>query len=212
MRIFIFFTLLLLANHGISQADISVTDAPVDSLPYVNSEIQELKNDASKFAMGKAETGLEYFQGVLAGIVLADLDMRRLDILDDQNAAVNEFVENGKLCLMHVASLRESMAFYTTANWPLISKFNELTIAWLDCVEKLVNDYHFKLAASYSKADEDWTDADWDLYEEYLVVLDNYYAIDDEWVEFQYAYAEANGFEIGFIIDEDAMLDTESSE
>lgn len=212
MRNLILVTLFFIANAGISQTDTVATSISTDTLPYIKSELQELKNDASTFAMGRAESGIVYFQGVLAGIVLADLDIRRFDALDEQNAPVADFVKNGESCLMHIAALRESMTFYTNAGWPLSAKFHELTIAWLDCVEGLVKNHYFKLGEAFSKADEDMTDEEWDLYEEFYLAQTIYFEVDQEWVDFQFEFAEANGFEIGFLIDEDAMLETEASE
>ncbi|MFT5821136.1 MAG: hypothetical protein ACI8ZM_002385 [Crocinitomix sp.] len=207
MHNLIFLSLLFITHMSIAQADTIVTAEPIDTAVVLDNDLQMYKDDAARFAMGRAESGLEYFQGILAGVVLADLDALKFVLLDEQNASVDEFVKTGNLCLMHIASLRESMTFYSDAKWPLSAEFHELTIAWLDCSEGLVNDYYFKLAEAFSKADDDMTDAEWDLYDIYAAALEIYFKIDGEWVDFQYKFAEANGFEIGSEIDQDAMLE-----
>ncbi|NOQ74062.1 MAG: hypothetical protein GQ574_18795 [Crocinitomix sp.] len=212
MRNLIFLTLLFLANAGIAQTDAVVTDERSDSTVAVEGELEKLKNDAATFAIGKAESGQAYFQGILAGLVLADVDLRRFDVLDEENASVDAFMENGNKCLMHIASLRASLKFYELAKWPLRAEFHKLTIAWLDCVEGMVNDHYFKLAEAFSKADDDMTDAEWDLYDTYYEAMETYYSVDNEWVDFQYKFAAANGFEIGYLIDEDALVEPAPSE
>jgi hypothetical protein len=208
MRILFAIIFLVLANVGISQADTTITQISIDSTKTVNAELQQYENDAAAFATGKANSGLAYFQGVLAGVILADVDMRKFETLDDQNGSVEDLVKAANSCLMHIAALRESLKFYSNAKWPLTAKFNELTIEWLDCLEQLVSDYYFKLAVPFSKEDSEMTDAEWDLYEEYVVALETYYAIDSKWVDYQYTFAEANGFVIGGLIEEDKLMDT----
>lgn len=178
----------------------------------IERELQDLKDEAESFAQGNAADGFVYFQGILAQLVLIDLDIRRFEILDDKNASVKKITENGDTCLTSIKALHESMAFYTEASWPLREQMHENTVRWLNSVEILVNEYYFKMAEALSRSDDTWTDADWEFYERYLVAMENYYTVDEEWVEFQYEYAEANDFEIGWIIDEDALLEPSADE
>ncbi|NOQ72372.1 MAG: hypothetical protein GQ574_10250 [Crocinitomix sp.] len=172
----------------------------------------EIHDAAAGFAEGLSSTGQGYFSGLLAEVIEVDVKFKEVERMDDMDAEAEKIEETLDATLEKIDEARTAIDLYEDKTWPKRAEFHTLSVEWFDAVEDLVNDYLFDLTDQMSRPEEDWSDDEWTAYEDYLVALDSYYEVDQRWVEFQYVYAEANDFEIGGTIDEEAMVDEAISE
>jgi len=169
---------------------------------------EDFEEATVSFEDGGATNGEEYFFGVQAEVVEIDVMLREVDNFDEIDASEEEFNIHYDTMLVMIENCKKAMNLYDGKGWPMQQDLEDLTIEWLDAVAGLVNDYLYKLAKPMSVPDDKWKDADFDLYDEYLVALEAYYEVDNRWVDMQYTYAEANGFELSDeTIDMDAMIE-----
>ena len=160
------------------------------------------------FEDGGAESGEQYFFGVQAEVIEVDVKFREVELLDEEDAPASEINAALDSVKMIIKDAKRSMKLYNGKNWPLQDELNDITTQWFDGIQMLVDDYLRPLAPVFSKPDSDWSDDEVDLYTEYLDAYDEYLEIDEEWVNFQYEYAEANGFTFGTeTIDVDALVE-----
>lgn len=164
---------------------------------------------AVSFSNGEASTGEQYFFGVLADVVKVDAKVLEIDNLDDKDAELSVFNETLDSCLILIKDTRKALDLYKDKTWPKREKLHDLTIEWLSTVENIVNTYLRQLAPAMAVADEEWTDADFDLYDKYVAALEVYDEVDGRWVEFQFEFAKANDFELNETetIDMDALVE-----
>ena len=168
---------------------------------------EDFDNATLTFAEGGAETGEQYFFGVQAEVISVDVKFREVEMLDDEDAPVEEINAMLDSVNLIIKNSRSAMKKYNGKDWPLQNELNEVTNKWFDGIKMLVDDYLRPLAPAFAKPDGDWTDDEIDLYTEYLDAYDEYLEIDEEWVNFQYDYASANGFTFGSeTIDVDALV------
>lgn len=169
---------------------------------------EDFDNATLTFAEGGAETGEQYFFGVQAEVISVDVKFREVEMLDDDDAPVEEINAMLDSVNLIIKDSRKAMKKYNGKDWPLQNELNEVTNKWFDGIKMLVDDYLRPLAPAFAKPDGDWTDDEIDLYTEYLDAYDEYLEIDEEWVNFQYDYASANGFTFGSeTIDVDALVE-----
>lgn len=176
------------------------------------NEIMETKDDfdeaAVSFEKGGATNGEEYFFGVQAEVVEIDMKLREVDNLDEMDATEEEFKAHYDEMLEMVEHCKTAMNLYTGNDWPKRQELHDLTVEWVDGIKALINDYLLALAKPMSIPDEEWTDDDIALYDAYAEAYDAYIEIDNRWVDFQYTYASANGFELSDEgIDMDALIE-----
>jgi hypothetical protein len=183
--------------NNIDMSEILTDDADTD----------DIHDAAAGFAEGLSTTGQGYFSGLLAEVIEVDVKFKEVERMNDMDATEEKIDETLDATLEKIEEGRAAIALYEGKSWPKRAEFHTLTEEWFDAVEGLVNDYLYDLSEQMSRPDEDWTDEEWVAYDDYLEALEAYYEVDTRWVEFQYDYADANGFEIGGTIDEDAMVD-----
>ncbi|MFT5819704.1 MAG: hypothetical protein ACI8ZM_000929 [Crocinitomix sp.] len=202
-------TVLLLGSCVDRSSDLedALNDIDMSEILTDNADTEDIHTAAAGFAEGLSTTGQGYFSGLLAEVIEVDVKFKEVERMDDMDAEVEQINETLDATLDKIDEGRAAIALYEDKTWPKRAEFHTLTEEWFDTVEELVNDYLYDLADQMSRADEDWTDEEWTYYNDYLEALDLYYEVDQRWVEFQYTYAEANDFEIGGTIDEDAMVD-----
>ena len=195
-------TVMFLGSCGNTAApEDNALDAPLDDKESFDDAIVD-------FSGGKASTGEQYFFGVQAEVVEIDMKLREIDELDAQDAPVEEFTTTLDACIELIAKTRKSLGLYTSKDWPKRQELHDLTIEWVDAVEGLVNDYLRDLAEPMSGPDDDWTDSQIEMYEKYAEAQDAYFEVDSRWVDFQYVFAEANGFQLSDeTIDMDALIE-----
>jgi hypothetical protein len=180
-----------------------------DALGNQLSDAASVEEASKSFGEGGATNGEEYFSGIVAEVVGVDVKFREVTELDKMDASeekIKEVLDDAK---QRIADGRKALDMYSDKTWPKRKEFHDLTIEWFASIESLVDDYLYDLAAPMAKPDEEWTDEEVDFYNEYMVALEDYYEVDNRWVDFQYEYASANNFEIGGTIDEDAMVSEE---
>ncbi len=206
--------MLFIASCGSSESNDEFFDdsnSLNDSHTNGEDDKDHFDEDAESFAEGKASTGEEYFFGVLAEVVEIDIKLREISELDEVDAELSAFEETMDECLELIDGARDAMELYTSEDWPLRSEFHDITEDWFDAVEGLVVDYLQDLADPMSRPDDSWTDDDYELYDEYAEAYKEYLEIDGEWVDYQFTFADANGFALSETetIDIDAMVDDE---
>lgn len=202
--------MLVFASCSESGGNDSDTDSDYvdsDALDIRLEDSDDIERAAISFGQGGATNGEEYFSGLLAEVVEVDVKLREVTSLDNMDASEEEIMKVLDSTLSKVEKGRASIQLYTDKSWPKRAEFHDLTVEWFDAVDGLVNDYLYDLAEPMSRPDDSWTDEEYEFYEEYVVALKAYYEIDNRWVEFQYEYADANGFEISGTIDEDSMVE-----
>jgi len=188
-----------------------------------NSEETEVNNDALNevmesqddfveatisFEEGGATTGEEYFFGVQAEVVEIDVKLREIDDLDEMDASEEEFTTQLDTMLAMIDHCKKAMDLYAGKDWPQRQELHDLTIEWVDAVAMLINDHLRALAKPMSTPDDKWTKKENALYDKYLDAYDVYSEVDGRWVDFQYVYADANGFELSDEgIDMDALIE-----
>lgn len=170
--------------------------------------IEDFNDATNSFADGNAKTGEEYFQGLLASVIAADVKYREMEELDKMDASEKEITGALDSCIVIMNDARKALNKYKSKDWPKRAEFHDLTLEWFDGLEGLIKNYMRPLAKAMSKPDEDWTDEEYDLYAEYEEAYDDFLEIDERWVAFQHEYAAANGFVLGTnTIDVDALVE-----
>ena len=200
-------TAMFLGSCGNSTvAEDNALDAPLDDKEAFDEAIVD-------FSGGQASTGEQYFFGVQAEVVEIDMKLREIDQLDETDAPVEEFNATLDACIELIAKTRKSLSLYTTKDWPKRQELHDLTIEWVDAVEGLVNNYLRDLEVPMSGPDDDWTDEQYELYDKYAEAQDAYYDVDSRWVDFQYTFAAANGFQLSEeTIDMDALIEEDMAQ
>ncbi|MGB1102461.1 MAG: hypothetical protein ACPG21_02415 [Crocinitomicaceae bacterium] len=180
-----------------------------DALDTQLTDSESVEEASKSFGEGGATNGEEYFSGIVAEVVGVDVKFREITELDKMDASAEEItkvLDEGK---EKIEAGRKALDIYSDATWPKRKEFHDITLEWFASIEALMDDYLYDLATPMAKPDDEWTEEEVDFYNEYIVALEAYYEVDNRWVEFQYEYASANGFEIGGTIDEDAMVSEE---
>lgn len=184
-----------------------------DALNQIMESQDDFQEATVSFEDGGATNGEEYFFGVQAEVVEIDLKLREVENLDEMDATVEEFNTHYDTMLVMVEDCKKAMDKYKGKGWPKQDELQALTIEWVDAVKGLVNDYLKKLAAPMSVPDDQWKDADFDLYDEYLLAYETYLEVDSRWVDFQYEFASANGFQLSDeTIDMDALIEEDMAQ
>lgn len=166
-----------------------------------NDEIDQYIKKAESFGEGNAINGEDYYEGLLASALIIDYHLRLFNELDEKDAKKKETVNNSKLCLKRIKNLRKALKIYENNNWPLRAEFDKLTLRWVEAIENLIKTYIIPLAEPFSRPDDTWTDEELTFYDKYLVDFDKYLEIDEEWVAFQYTFANANNFIVEGTVD-----------
>ena len=173
-------------------------------------DIESFDAAVNSFADGNAKDPLGYFNGLLAEVIEVDVKFHEVDRLDEMNASVEEINNTLDSCLERMSQARVALELYRGKNWPRRAEFHDLTLEWFDVVEEIVTDYLRPLATAMSKPDEDLTDEDYDLYEEYGYANEDYVEVDGRWVAFQHTFADANDFKLGTnTVDVEALIEEE---
>lgn len=183
-----------------------------DSLEQVLDDLESFDNAANSFAEGNAKNGEEYFAGLLAAVIEVDVKYREMEELDNMDASEKEINAALDSCILIIKDSKKALDKYKGKDWPKRAEFHDLTIEWFDGVEGMVKKYARPLAKAMSKADEDWTDEEYALYEEWQEAYDEFLEVDARWVAFQHDYASANGFVLSDeTIDVDALVEEDLS-
>lgn len=194
---------LFLASCGSN--DTSLTDALED--------IDDFDNAATSFADGNAKTGEEYFSGLLAEVINVDVKYREMEELDQMDASEKEINAALDSCLLIMKDARKALNKYKSKDWPKRAEFHDLTLEWFDGIEGMVKKYARPLAGAMSKADDEWTDEEYALYEEWQEAYNDFLEVDARWVAFQHTYAAANGFSLSSeTIDVDALVEEDMAQ
>lgn len=178
------------------------------SLDEVLEDINDIDNAANSFAEGNAKDGEEYFSGLLAEVIEVDVKYREMEELDMQDASEKEITAVLDSCLLSIKEAKKALNLYKDKDWPKRAEFHDLTLEWFAGIENMVKKYAKPLAAAMAKPDEDWTDDEYDLYDQWQEDYDEFLDLDNRWVEFQHEYAAANGFMLSSeTIDVDALVE-----
>lgn len=197
--------MLLLASCGeSSSADSDALDAPI-------TDSEDVHEAAVSFREGGAYDGQSYFSGLLAEVIEADVKFREIQKLDEIDASEEEITNVLDSAKHQMGEARKALDLYANKDWPKRGEFHTLTLEWFDVVEGIMDDYLYELAEPMSRPDDTWSQEELDFYDEYVLAYDDYIDVDGRWVDFQYVYAAANGFEIGELIDEEAMVEEQVS-
>ncbi|MBK6527137.1 MAG: hypothetical protein IPG07_17260 [Crocinitomicaceae bacterium] len=184
------------------------TEVNNDALNEVMESQDDFVEATISFEEGGATTGEEYFFGVQAEVVEIDVKLREIDDLDEMDATEEEFTTQLDTMLAMIEHCKKAMDLYAGKDWPKRQELHDLTIEWVDAVAMLVNDHLRGLAKPMSTPDDKWTKKENALYDKYLDAYEVYSEIDGRWVDFQYVYADANGFELSDEgIDMDALIE-----
>jgi hypothetical protein len=183
-----------------------------DSLEQVLDDLESFDNATNSFAEGNAKNGEEYFSGLLAEVIEVDVKYREMEELDNMDASEKEINAALDSCLLSIKEARKAIDKYKDKDWPKRADFHELTIEWFAGIEGMVKKYARPLAKAMSKPDEEWTDDEYSLYEEWQEAYDKFLEVDARWVAFQHEYAAANGFTLSDeTIDVDALVEEDLS-
>jgi len=166
---------------------------------------------AASFSDGGATSGEQYFFGVLAEVVEVDVKLREIEKLDEADSEVAEFNRILDSAEFRIDNTREALKLYKDKDWPKRGELHDLTIEWLAAAEMLVQDHLRGLAEPMSRPDDTWTDDEIAAYDEYASAEEIYFDIDNRWVDFQFVFADANGFQLSTTetIDANALADEE---
>jgi len=186
----------------------SETSGDINADLNTNAGVQEA---AISFGDGGATTGLEYFNGLLSAVVAVDVKFNQIEKLDESDASLDQINAMIDSTLAKIDQGRAAINLYKDKSWPKRGEFHKLTEEWFNVIERITKDHLVVLAEPMSRPDDTWTDAEFDLYDEYAVAYDDYLEVDQRWVDFQEVYAAANNFEIGGTIDEEALMEEEMS-
>lgn len=180
---------MLLSFYGVGQRS-------NDALTQIMEDKEDFDNATRSFQEGNAQNGEEYFFGVLAGVLWIDVKLRAVEQLDSMDVKPKVLTSHLDVMLTMIEDCKKGMIQYEGKGWPKQNELQALTIEWLDAVKMLVNDHLKALAVPMSIPDKKWTDAYFDRYDRYLTAYEVYLEIDSRWVDFQYLYADANGFKL----------------
>lgn len=178
-------------------------DNPLDRSNRTEAEFEE---SAACFLAGDATNGEEYFVGVLAYLIIIESNLKMVQVLDERDAPLSEF----KAVISKNKSLqkdaRKALDIYEDKTWPKRDQMHEITMEWLNSVDGLFKNYIKKLAEPMSRPDDTWSEKELDFFDnEYIAAYDAYLQVDSRWVDFQYKFAEANGFVIKGTVDMDGL-------
>jgi hypothetical protein len=162
---------------------------------YIDDK-EEYRVAMSSFHQGKATNAEEYFFGILAQVVWIDVKYNAVAYLDSANVNPNVFELHFDYMNSMIEDCKRAMKIYEGKGWKRQEELQQLTIEWLDAMMLLVNNYMRPLAKSMSIPENEWKDADHALYDKYITAREDYFEVDTRWVDFQYIYAHANGFEL----------------
>lgn len=184
-----------------------------DALDQRLEDKEDFDNAANTFAHGGAKDGKEYFFGVLAEVIEVDVQIQKIRTLDEIDAPEADFNATLDSCLQFCANGRKSLELYKDRTWPKRKELHDLTLEWYDHIEGLVKDHLRALAEPMSRPDETWTEDELNAYGEYLDAREEYLEVDERWVNFQYEYVEANGFQLSDeTIDVNALIEQDMAE
>lgn len=189
---------------GDGNSNNELVEDPLNKQLTTTSNISEA---FERFSEGGATNAAEYFTGIQSGVVEVDIKLREIVKLDEVDANKTQFYVVLDTILAKINRGRKAINLYTDKTWPLRAEFHAVTEEWYTAVEGLVTDFYRDLAEPMSRPDDTWSQEELDFYEEYIVAYDAYIDLDIRWVEFQYTYAKANGFEIQGSIDSDSMVE-----
>lgn len=177
------------------------------------TDLEDFDAAVGSFADGEAANGEDYFFGVLAEVIAVDVKFNEIDALDEMDAEETKFHDVIDSGLYLIDNAREALDLYKDKDWPKRQELHDLTLEWFAAIEGLFNNHLKALAGPMSKPDEDWTTKETKMFDAYLEALDGYYEVDSRWVDFQYEFAAANGFELSDenFIDVDALVEEDMS-
>lgn len=194
-------SLAFLASCGESQSN-------SDALNQIMNDQEDFQEATVSFEDGGATNGEEYFFGVQAEVVEIDVKLREIDNLDEMDATEAEFKEHLDTMVIMIDACKKAMDLYKGKGWPKQDELQALTVEWVDAVKGLIDNHLRGLAAPMSIPDDQWTDANLEAYDAYAVAYEEYLEVDSRWVDFQYTYAAANGFQLSSeTIDMDALIE-----
>jgi hypothetical protein len=190
---------------------INVSHSQEDSELNTN---EEFDSTAERFSKGIARSGEDYFWGVLSEVVAVDMRLRLIDTLDMMDAPENEIRAVIAEAVGRIDRARKSLTLFENRSWPKKEKFDALTLEWFAAAEVLFRDHLLNLAPILPKPDENWTDQETALWDEYIKAYDIYLKVDSDWVDYQFVFAENNGFEISTTetIDMDTLIEEKLDE
>lgn len=165
-----------------------------DALDNVLETQDDFEAASTSFHEGKAQTGEEFFAGLLAEIIIADVKYREMEEADNQDASEADITLLIDECLKAIEHLRQSLALYVPERWPRQQEFSDLSLEWVMGIEGMLNDFARPLAAAMAKPDEEWSDDEYALYEKWQAAYDVFLEVDARWVAFQHTFAEENDF------------------
>ncbi|MEX1000549.1 MAG: hypothetical protein WDZ35_00390 [Crocinitomicaceae bacterium] len=173
------------------------------------TDLADFDKTAKSFSEGGAKTGREYFLGVQAEVIEVDVKLREVNKLDQNNVAEEKIISVLDTALALIKDAKKAMEVYEAGTWPKQDELHQLTIDWFDVVADLIENHLYELAEPMSRPDDTWTDEEIARYDVYSEAYNSFYEIDNEWIDFQTVYADANNFKLKGTIDEDAMVDEE---
>ncbi len=169
--------------------------------------IEEYQKDAQLLSDGKVTAALDYFEGVLGYVMQIDAYFMKFGTLDEEDAAPATFHANVNQCRTLIFDLRRAMVLYTKMDWQKLKGFNAVTEKWLNSIDMILDKYVVKLIDSLGRPDKTWTQKELDFYnKKYIPAYDRHLKIDQEWVDFQTEFAEANDFTLGLAVDPETIL------
>jgi hypothetical protein len=148
------------------------------------------------FHQGKATNAEEYFFGILAQVIWIDVKYNAVEYLDSANVSPTQFKLHFDFMNSMIEDCKRAMKTYEGRGWVKQKELQDLTVEWLDAMMLLVNDYMRPLAEAMSLPKTSWTTIHLALYEKFLLAREDYFDVDNRWVDFQYVYAAANGFDL----------------
>lgn len=170
-----------------------------------------LQEASLSFGEGGANSGLEYFNGLLSAVIAVDIKFNEIEKLDEMDASLEQINATIDSTFSKINQGRAAINLYKNESWPKRAEFHTLTEEWFNVIERITKDYLVDLAEPMSRPDETWSDSEFEFYDEYVIAYDDYLEVDQRWVDFQEVYAAANNFEIGGTIDEEALMEEELS-
>jgi hypothetical protein len=186
--------ILLVALLGLAFSVSGLSQRRNDALNQIMEDKEDFDAAMLSFQQGNAKNGEEYFFGVQAGVVWIDVKLRSIEYLDSMDVKAKVLNAHLDVMLTMIEDCKRAMVQYEGKGWKKQNELRSLTIEWLNAVKMLVNDHLRGLALPMSIPDKKWKDAYYDAYDAYLAAYEIYLEIDSRWVDFQYEYAEANGF------------------
>jgi hypothetical protein len=184
------------------------TEVNNDALNEVMESQDDFVEATISFEEGGATTGEEYFFGVQAEVVEIDVKLREIDDLDEMDATEEEFTTQLDTMLVMIEHCKKAMDLYAGKDWPKRQELHDLTIEWVDAVAMLINDHLRGMTKVMSVSSDDLSKKELALYDKYNKAYEIYDEVDGRWIDMQYEYADANGFELSDEgIDMDALIE-----